>query len=281
MGSLYHYCTVETLKAIIENKTLRLSDISKSNDSKEIDFLFDEYCKWVINSKDNQNDSLMYANSIKFFKKEQLDCTTFLVLCFSRKEDDLHMWNCYGNEGVSIEFDEDNLKDYFKNTIGVGVDEELNEKIVNLKSSPIKMELKDVKYYNSKTIVNYFKDRRLNSNVKDFSKIINDSPFCKNKFFKCEKEVRLVFVWIHNSELPNYLSFLDRGIIKEKICFKSISNDKYSHKMVIDIPIQTKLIKSIRLAPNCKMTIKDIKELLFINGIEDDIEIQNSSGTYR
>lgn len=43
MGSLYHYCTIDTLKAILENKTLRLSDISKSNDSKEINFLFDEY----------------------------------------------------------------------------------------------------------------------------------------------------------------------------------------------------------------------------------------------
>lgn len=281
MKSLYHYCTVETLKAIIENKTLRLSDISKSNDSKEIDFLFDEYCKWVLTSKENQNNSPIYANSIKFFKKEQLDSTTFLVLCFSRRKDDLHMWNCYGNEGVSIEFDEDSLKNYFKNTVGVGINEELKNKIIDLKSSPIKIELKDVKYYNNETILKYFEDKELNSNVSDFSKIFYDSPFCKNMFFECEKEVRLVFACMYNRKMSNYLSLLDGDNVKDEIYFKSISNDKYSHKMVIDIPIQTKLIKSIRLAPNCKMTIKDIKELLFINGIEDEIEVHISSGSYR
>lgn len=51
--------------------------------------------------------------------------------------------------------------------------------------------------------------------------------------------------------------------------------------MVIDLPIEANLIESITLGPNCKLTKKDIKELLFINGIYDDIEVDRSKGFYR
>ena len=33
---VYHYCSPNVFKAIIENKAIRLSDITESNDSKEI-----------------------------------------------------------------------------------------------------------------------------------------------------------------------------------------------------------------------------------------------------
>ena len=33
---VYHYCSMETFKSIIENKTLRLTDITKSYDSAEV-----------------------------------------------------------------------------------------------------------------------------------------------------------------------------------------------------------------------------------------------------
>ena len=45
---IYHYCTSETLKAILEYRTLRLSDIKKSNDSKEINYLFEQYKSWFL-----------------------------------------------------------------------------------------------------------------------------------------------------------------------------------------------------------------------------------------
>jgi len=36
---IYHYCSLETFKAIIEDKTLRLSDITRSNDSEETRYI--------------------------------------------------------------------------------------------------------------------------------------------------------------------------------------------------------------------------------------------------
>ena len=37
--TIYHYCSLETFNSIITNKTLRLSDITKSNDSKELIYI--------------------------------------------------------------------------------------------------------------------------------------------------------------------------------------------------------------------------------------------------
>ena len=37
--TVYHYCSLETFFAIFSNSTIRLSNISKSNDSEEITYL--------------------------------------------------------------------------------------------------------------------------------------------------------------------------------------------------------------------------------------------------
>ena len=49
--------------------------------------------------------------------------------------------------------------------------------------------------------------------------------------------------------------------------------------MVIDIPIDLSLIKSITIGPNSTLTEQDINELLFIHGI--GISVKKSSGTLR
>lgn len=38
--TLYHYCSWEAFEKIIANKTIRFSDVMKSNDSEEIIYLF-------------------------------------------------------------------------------------------------------------------------------------------------------------------------------------------------------------------------------------------------
>lgn len=55
--SIYHYCSVDTLIAIIQNKTLRLSDLNKTNDYMEkkwakkliIDILKEKLSEYEIN----------------------------------------------------------------------------------------------------------------------------------------------------------------------------------------------------------------------------------------
>jgi hypothetical protein len=44
---LYHYCSVDTFQSIILSKTLWLSDLSKSNDSKEGKIAVERLSQWL------------------------------------------------------------------------------------------------------------------------------------------------------------------------------------------------------------------------------------------
>lgn len=280
MGKLYHYCTVETLKCILQYKTLRLADIRKSNDSKEINYLFDEYKKWFLKQNNYSSEAYRQISALSVDEKIQLENTVFLVSCFSKKADDLHMWSCYANKGVCIAFDENKLKKYI-DRIHYGMKNELKD--MKVTSACPSLAFRKVEYYNSTSIVNYF-NAKLNSNnnqYSDFFTIFKESPFIKNDFFKNEKEVRIVHTYISNPNEVNYLSLVDsKGNVEKDIKFQSASSDRYQHKMVVDIPIEPSLIKSITIGPNSTLTKQDVDELLFINGI-DGVDVDISKGTYR
>ena len=277
MGKIFHYCTVETLKCILQNTSLRLSDIRKSNDSKEIAFLFEEYMKWVLHKNGYSEVSAHNMKVLAIEQKIQLENTVFMVFCLSGKEDDLHMWSCYGNRGVSIEFESEELDDYIKK-IRVGMTKEQKES--KLPSGALVLEFRIVEYFGEKNpIEDYFVSKKL-TGVDDFKTILDESPFIKSDFFEDEDESRIVYTY-YTSAPPavNNLSLTDDdGNVKELINFKSAASAEYQHKMVIDIPIDINLIKSVRIAPNSTLSVQDVEELFFIYGIKD-INVMSSSGS--
>lgn len=283
MKNIYHYCTVESLKQILKNKTLRLSDIRKSNDSKELDFLFDSYCEYLLKTDDYSDSAKLKVNALKYDKKIQFENTVFLVSCFSKKPDDLHMWSCYGNKGVNIEFDKKALKKHL-NRIRVGVPHETRKEWPSITSGTPVLEMAEVEYKNEKTISEYFK-KNFSNDSEDFFQLFKNSPKIKSDFFACEKEIRVIYCYISSpdSDKTNFLSYTDDfGNIKGQIPFDSTCNGEYQHKMVLDIPIPVGLIKSITIGPNSTATKEDIGELLYINGIDKySIEIKKSKGSYR
>lgn len=283
MNTIFHYCTVESLKEILKNKTLRLADIRKSNDSKEIDFLFDSYCEYVLKANKFSNEAVLKVNKLKADKKIQFQNTVFLVSCFSKKEDDLHMWSCYGNKGVCLEFDRDALEKYIKKIRAGGSLKILNEN-PNITFGTPALKLADVDYRNQITISSYFEEKEFKDNDA-FFELFRESPTFKSDFFASEEEVRLIYCHIFDP-LKNDENFLvlidDFEHMKEQIYFESISNSKFQHKMVVDIPITMDLIKSITIGPNSTISEQDIEEMLFINGLEKHtIGIGKSKGTYR
>ena len=278
MNPLYHYCTVETFKCILSNKTIRLSDIRKSNDPKEIEFLFEMYQKWNLkknNYSENANHNNIVLNTNKII---QLENETFLVLCFSKIDDSLEMWNRYACKGVAIEFDENELTDYL-HFIKMGIPENLIETCT---SSADVLIIKPLEYYNQDEInTNYFDKKDLNG-YDDFTKILDDAPFIKSDFYENENEVRVVLPHNYNSKDGiNYLSLTDeKGFHKEKIFFKSISNTIFQHKIVLDIPIPLSLIKSITIGPDSTLTQQDMDEMLFIYGMTN-VKVKKSRGQFR
>lgn len=283
MNTIFHYCTVESLKEILKNKTLRLADIRKSNDSKEIDFLFDSYCEYVLETNKHSNEALFRVNCLKRDKIIQIQNTVFLVSCFSKKEDDLHMWSCYGNKGVCLEFDRDALEQYIKK-IRAGCSIKTLKENPNVTFGTPVLKLTDVNYHNTKTISSYFDEKKFKDDDA-FFELFRESPTFKSDFFASEEEVRIIYCHIFDS-LKNDMNFLvlidDSEHMKKQIYFESISNSKFQHKMVVDIPITMSLIKSITIGPNSTISEQDIEEMLFINGLEKHtIGIGKSKGTYR
>ena len=286
MSSIYHYCTVESFKSILENKTIRLSDISKSNDPNEIKFIYNEYIDWIIRKNKNSKNKNIFKKLLKKNKSFSNDIknVTFFVSCFSKKDDDLHMWNCYGNKGVCIEFDREKLEEHIKLfQFNNGTKKPINQS--DNKFNQLTME--DVVYCAEKTLDTIFKNNFSGLENIDDSILFELSPICKNKFFECEKEVRIIYRFIeekiNNLDFKNDLNYLIYKKTNEKVYFKSITTENYLHKMVLDIPIEMNLIKGIKIGPNCSLSVKDICELLFVFEIThlDKDSIKESKGALR
>lgn len=129
--SIYHYCSLDTFMAIVQNKCLRLSDLNKTNDYME-----KRWAMEVINSNSpenilkeklkefyidmNLNEDYWYDdgvnNHLEYYDREVKNVLfnnrPILITCFSKEKDLLSQWRAYGEDGkgVSIGFNYKLLK---------------------------------------------------------------------------------------------------------------------------------------------------------------------------
>ena len=124
MELIYHYCSLEIFVQIIKNKTIRLSDLDKTNDYMEKRWgmeLLQEALKGELEdncismdlqenywySEDAHNHIEQLNHDIERYLKHQT-----LIACFSLESDQLGQWRAYGQdgEGIAIGFDYSYLK---------------------------------------------------------------------------------------------------------------------------------------------------------------------------
>ncbi len=102
--SIYHYTSIGGLNGILENKTLRFTNIKYMNDKDEVIAGLDSMVKVCGSSEEVRENILSDYNSS--------EVQTF-VCCFSLEEDSLPMWNYYtkeiNNQGYNIEFNDKEL----------------------------------------------------------------------------------------------------------------------------------------------------------------------------
>ena len=107
---IYHYCSAETLLAIVQNKTLRFSDINMLNDAEEGWWgyrIFEEAATNVINRTGLPKEACALIEGLdKTFvdKIDTLWSTSGLnlisfVSCFSTERDSLSQWRAYADDG--------------------------------------------------------------------------------------------------------------------------------------------------------------------------------------
>ena len=209
---VYHYCSVETFKKIIENATLRATNIRKSNDYSEVIntidcFSFamriairkyaDEYPDDVIFKEFTRGDELDTDELIR--KAIDNPTCTYYCTCFSEARDLLSQWRGYADDGkgVAIGFTDA----YFKELTNYC----RSKYMPRIKYRPIVYDPGKMKADLVKYIVNRFRithdTRGTELSCSDYESTVNlvlnsmvyNAVFCKNAAFSEEKERRLAF----------------------------------------------------------------------------------------
>ena len=105
---VYHYCSLESLNSILKNRSLRLTNILKSNDSMEISWICRYYDAEFKRAYENASD--LFRSKIsserlmgyvklftdEFFNENHADFR-YYVTCFSYQNDLLSQWT--GRQG--------------------------------------------------------------------------------------------------------------------------------------------------------------------------------------
>lgn len=318
--TLYHYCSVNTFLAIIQNKCIRLSDLNRTNDymekrwaTKLIGGVLKEELKnfdikldltedyWY---EDGINNHLEYYN--KEIKRVFYDNRPILITCFSKEKDSLSQWRAYGQdgEGVSIGFNYKQIKDLKNNCKNILVERVMykenkqKEKLVELVQAAI-LYMRKMFKEDTVRITNDFNEY-FTEEFDVFCKVLIEylekiSCVIKNPAFSEEKEVRIIYdpqLYNHNVNGDITLDESEKYFKKEEeIKRYKISPIKYilrNNQLVASCDIDfTKLIEEqvineIIIGPKAKLTESDIYYFLLSNGYDaNGIKISRTEATYR
>ena len=301
---LYHYCSLSTFLSIINNRSIWLSDIGKSNDSLELKWIKDR-CRyytlkaWVDYVKSVDKNGNLEKVDFKEFDhlQDQLDnlynyeSDKCWVFCLSEKQDDLGQWRGYADDGfgISIGFN----SSFFKAIMKQGSVEFTDKRSVVFDS---------VCYNEKETEKLFYKTCGLSLITPQMSsKEVLDklryavaasllvAPFFKNEKFAEEKEWRLV-LGTSTSELmagktpkTGFAQLFPKNEIQYD--FSVRNNNLVSHIAFVDNNIKN-YITEIWIGPKCKSSVVDVKLFLISAGLiksfdDDSIRIYYSQASYR
>ena len=320
-GIVYHYCSLEAFKSIIENKCLWLCDVQKSNDSKEC-LVLPETFRTLVETNDELN--AMTEQRLLLDRMLHMVCNTArqtFVTCFSRKRDDLNQWRGYAADGTGlcIGF----RKKYFV---------ELNQPEWNvLTYAPVDYEQGAddcalVYFDEFKGMMQNFQcnhlilhdEQALRAENELLHRLWSIAPMFKKRAFREEEEERLVFS-VKNTFI-DYQNVSTQKCVEVQLdkCILSYFNDQNHNFSLSELKyriarstlqgyyelsfdaIADKLIAEIIIGPKCSLSPVDVYIFLAANGyhakkrsensvhyifkktdINTDINIYSSELTYR
>ena len=283
---LWHYCSKETFLEIIKNKTIRLSDVTKSNDYTELlkvlsplEELIKERnsCMSMLgtligkalsalcetDSKEKFLDKFLNDTSKEWSDNTTLEKARDILYkkidghvwgsSFTTKKDDLDMWRGYGNDasGLAIGYKKGELENFCKihniNKYG---------KIVLTKVNYGENKAKDIASEAIDKLILKIDDLKNIEETPKLSEICADLGValasCKDEKFKSEAEYRIVLSSICLNKSSEY-----------NIAYR-IRDDKFVSYIDLNIDDINNLIKKVYLGPknNDKNKVEDIERLL-------------------
>ncbi len=296
-NTVYHYCSVDTFCKIIINKELWLTDITKSNDSKELKIVYEILTNRLNERTDIRKkiaDDFVPLRLCKKFLERFLETKKlFHICCFSKESDLLSQWAMYSNNatGVSIGFDINKLSllkelnndidfgkvEYMATPIFPNIDKRLDN-IANLYFK--RKDDNDFMWYND--FIKYI--------IEETQKVIY---LYKDPSFKQEREYRLVinsrpcYDYKILDEKPKFKQQFNKNAIKlsDDYTIGEISYFVSNGKMISYRPLKITdlgaIINEIVIAPKSLVTKNDIEMLLIANGVNlSNKNIKVSKSTY-
>lgn len=316
MGIIYHYCSLDTFVQIVKNKTIRLSDLDKTNDFMEkrwgVELLQEALKRELENNSISMNlqEDYWYSdtahnhieqlnNDINNYLKHQT-----LIACFSLEADQLSQWRAYGQdgEGIAVGFDYNYLIRLLK-----GQDKILIDKVVYRKNDQEKLIRKKMFIPAIEYMHNMYKRDEVRCSddfntyfIEEFDcfcEVLDADTeqvftFLKNPAFIEEKEVRIVYnTGIYNEidtgELREALSEkIEIGTKKELILcpmqYQAKGNKLVAYADLNFDNCKNRIIEEIVIGPKSKVSEKDIRQFLLTSGYsDDDISIRTSRASYQ
>lgn len=300
---VYHYCSADVFTKIISGKKIRLSDITKSNDSMEILWI-KEYIKEIFDEEfDKETSNTKYFNegypkdafselvehySDDFFKADQR-IYSYMVCCFSKKGDLLSQWRGYADDasGFSIGFDANALATFGKPPADDPISSDIfdfNKIIYDVREQ--KARIRDCAKYLiselkplSKMTGGHIKQQSMTAFNSCFLQLFKWSIFMKNPFFKEEKEWRICYCTDLRSNYKSSNIKIEGGLTLSDVAYYSRKNDVIPYVDLSFDKSVNNIIKIIVIGPKCRSSQKEIEVYMKNYGIV--CNVVKSEGTYR
>lgn len=309
---VYHYCSLYSFNSILKNRSLRLTNILKSNDSMEIRWICRYYETEFEEAYEKTSDlfktcisSERFMGYVKLFTDEFFDENhadfRYYVTCFSYQNDLLSQWRGYADDGrgAAIGFDLDVLKE-----IAIVSPEISKPSIVSLhKISYSEAEQREVVHQVVNELVTEIeevlqrgkKNREGSEKVQDyklelietvmgcfekkFLKLFQESVYTKNPFFREESEIRLC-EFSPKQFLMGREVKLSLGARLHNYSYYVRENQLISYVDFDFSDCFDQLIKEVVIGPKCQMSERDMEYYLTTLGLPR-CQVNKSQGTYR
>ena len=299
---IYHYCNLDRFLSITKNKELWLTDICKSNDSMEREWIYKlfDLCWNQIMKKPNVDEAssaeeIYHSYAIKQIQKEYQvtynhvkafkslsECNfTPCGICFSSEKDLLSQWRGYANDGKGIAIGFNSL--LFKEAVSP-----TNSR--NVRFDKIEYKINRQIDFVSNVIMEWFRCNNgvekespevILASLKMSSKLWDKAMFFKNPAFKEEREWRFV---VNNHKLNGEMA---------KQCIETASYTIMPREWLaredMIVPYRklvfekaNKPIASIVIGPKTNLSVKDMQMYLYDLGFDiEKIMVHKSISTYR
>ncbi len=285
MSELYHYCSNETLISIVQNKSIRLSALSTSNDSLEGKIVF-KLLEDLAREAKVPDRKIKKLNDTFYFFQQAIDT---LGLCLSEEGDLLSQWRGYSEDGkgVSIGFSKEYLDIWTQNKDAKTIislakalyayEDQMN--VVRPLFSEIKSAIDEgaLDEINFGTLLTPKSEEEIESERQKYFKrsnllfmkvfpVIDIMYRLKNEAFAEEKEWRLRSIFLKTEKEESLFRSKDDRIIPFKVFY--LPN--------YEIPV----INKIFLGPKNKTPLHTVKCLLQQYGMSE-VVVEVSKASYR